>query len=325
MLTLKPHKDNVEICKMVKGRARHPIFFHPVENETLMNSVENISSFDLPDFRDTFELSSTQSSEIFNHLRSKTTPENNKSFFQVKRHIKNALMTSMDISDTKSEFKLDFGGPDEFLSHTIIASCSGAGKTWYLVHRLIDMLKQKKEYRRQVIFLSAEWEKDKTLEPLKSEQFSEYVQGIGIGHNDIPETMSADEYFEEIKSRCEAAPRRTILCFDDAMDSFAPQKFRHLTDRWLRTIRHDGKSLVLIFHSIKSGVFTAQGMNSIKQLVLFPRSKKLKISNNLNKDIGIEKRETRMLMKKFSQTGRELILRMQSPEALIGNKFIQLL
>ena len=92
-----------------------------------------------------------------------------------------------------------------------------------------------------------------------------------------------------------------------------------------RVYRHQSVSLMVILHSIRSGAWSQQAYNSIRYLVLFPRSQKGKITNYLNQDIGLPLREARETVRSFSQTGRHMIVRLHSPECLIGPKLIKIL
>ena len=329
MLTLEKSKEAKEICKIVGGR-KQSLYYYPIEDIRYMNSVEDLHAFNTQDFRDNFEITKTQATQIFDILNGDDAnveiPNSlHTKYFAIKRFIKNSLMTSMDLSDTKQSFRIDFEDNLNFTGHMILASSTQAGKTHFIVQQLLRALKKPREIRRNIIYLSSEWHKDKTVQPLKDPKYHEYVEGIGISDNDIPETGTKLQYFEEIRGKLLGAKRGTIVVADDSMDSFAPHEFRHLFDKMLRTSRHDSVSLCLIFHSIKSGVFTSQGMNSVRYLVIFPRSQKMKVQSFINKDLGIPIRETRRLLRKISQTGRSLILRMHSPECIIGEKFLQLL
>ena len=328
MLTLHKNKNTRVLCQIVSGRKKIDLNYHPTEEVRFMNAVEDVTVFNTQDFRDNFELSKTQADIIFKALNNDEDIEEEKlqgKFFKVKRYIKEMLMTSMDISDTKQKFQVDFEDTLDFSGHVLLASSTMAGKTYFLVQMLIRALKKPKDRRRQIIYLSAEWDRDKSLEPLKSDKYADYVTGYGISDNDVPDNQTNDEYFASIKAEIDGSPKGTIICADDAQDSFAPHKFRHLFDKMLRCARQDCKTLCLIFHSLKSGVFTSQGMNSVRYLVTFPRSQKQKIISFLNKDLQIPAQKTRDLVKKFSQSGRSLILRMHSPEALIGEKYVTLL
>ena len=328
MLTLHKNKNTRVLCQIISGRKKIDLNYHPTEEVKFMNAVEDLQTFNTQHFRDNFELSKAQAELIFNALNNDDDIEEERlqaKFFKVKRYIKEMLMTSMDLSDTKSRFQIDFEPNLEFSGHILLASSTMAGKTYWLVQMLVRALKAPKERRRQIIYLSAEWDRDVSLQPLKDEKFREWVTGIGIGDHDIPDNQTKEEYFASIKTQIDTSPKGTIICADDAQDSFAPHAFRHMFDKMLRCARHDCKTLCLIFHSIKSGVFTSQSMNSVRYLVIFPRSQKQKIVSFLNKDLQIPAQKTRDLVKKFSQTGRSLVLRMHSPECLIGEQYITLL
>jgi len=328
MLTLHKNKNTHVLCQIVSGRKKTDLYYHPTEEHKLMNAVEDLSVFNTQDFRDNFELSKSQANLIFEALNREEDVEEDKlqaKFFKVKRYVKELLMTTMDLAGTNERFQVDFEPTLLFSGHILFCGSTMSGKTTALIKMLLRALKQPKERRRQIIYLSAEWDRDASLAAIKDDKYREYVTGIGISEKDVPENMTKEDYFVSIKAQIDSSPRGALICADDSQDSFAPHEFRRLFDKMLRCARHDCKTVCLIYHSIKNGVFTSQSMNSVRYLVLFPRSQRQKIITFFNKDLQIPAQKTRDLVKKFSQTGRTLILRMHSPEALIGEQFLTLL
>ena len=56
MITLKSHPENEHLCDMRMGKKKVPVFWHPVKNPELKNTVEDLASFFTPQLRDQFEL-----------------------------------------------------------------------------------------------------------------------------------------------------------------------------------------------------------------------------------------------------------------------------
>ena len=331
MLTLKPHPENIEICKLVSGKGKRytPIYYHPRIETNMMNAVEDLNSFNHEDFRDDFELSQEQANNIFDSLKKEVVHENMQSkYFQVKRHVKNALLTSMDISDTTQNFVVDFNkDAHEYSGHMLVCSGTGGGKTHFVVQMILRNLNGPKAQRRHFAILSAEWDRDKTLAEIKKDKYRDFVHGIGISDNDLTDSefTTREQFFESIQMRISNMPRGSVVVGDDYMDSFAPLLFKNFFNGMLRTARHDGLSLIMILHSIRSGSYSAQAYNSVKYLVLFPRSQKAKIINYLNKDIGLPMRECKDIVRRYSQTGRWFILNLHMPNFILNKKLIQLL
>ena len=73
MITLKSHKDNVELCKLKHGKKLIPVYWHPVRNKDLRLSVTNLEqSWNNEDTRDRFRISKQQMSELLKHLKEHT-------------------------------------------------------------------------------------------------------------------------------------------------------------------------------------------------------------------------------------------------------------
>ena len=169
---------------------------------------------------------------------------------------------------------------------------------------------------------------DKTLAPLKQERFRNYVEGVDCSENSWKESRweTEEEFFKnEIKTRVEYAPPSTVILFDDAVDMVASESNRSLINRQLRVARHQGVTIMVVLHNLRSGAWSTQAHNSIRYLTVFPRSQKGKIVAYLNRDLGIPMQQSRDHVRAFSQTGRTMSIRLHAPEALIGEKLIRLL
>jgi len=330
MLTLTKHPDNKEICVLIQGGKRTPVYWHPTINESLMNTVEDLSTFNTGYFRDRFELSKQQSEEIFDGLKKDEVCEHQQQkYFKCKRHINDALLTEMDISDTDGTFVVEYDADNtKYTGHELACSGTGAGKSYYFVNKALHNLKGPKSSRRRFLIFSAEWTDDKTLAPLKHQRFNEYVEGIECSEAAVKDSQwnSEDEFFEnEIKMRVDFAPPGTIILFDDAVDMVAPNRVRTLINRQLRVARHAGVTVQLILHNLRSASWSVQAMNSIRYLTVFPRSQKGKVVAYLNRDLGIPLGQARDHVRTFAQHGRHMSVRHHAPELLIGPKLIRLL
>ena len=331
MLTLSNHPDNIPICDIVRGkRVEQEVLWHPRRNEELQNKVEKISHFNTPYLRDMFELSKGQAESIFSHLEAGTTDvTNQKAFFRVKKHIHTALYTEMDLSDNDLEFSVRFEkDTSKYTGHELVISGTGSGKTYYCVQRILKNLTGPKARRRNFIVFSAEWHMDKTLAPLKKERFERYISGIDCGTEAFKESQhqTEDEFFtHEILAKVENAQGGSVILWDDAREIVAPDRVRKLIDRLLRVGRHQGVSIMVILHNLKSGSWSTQAYSSIKYLTVFCRSQKAKIVNFLNRDLGLPLGEARDHVYAFAQTGRTCMIRFHAPECLIGPKLLRLL
>ena len=223
MLTLHKTDKTVQIAKLVEGRRVTPVYWNPTQQETLMNSVHDIGTFNDAYFRDRFELSESQATDIFSGLAEERVLESNQAkYFKVKRHIRDSLLSTMDVSDTSGHFQIDFDkGNTEYSGHMLICSGTGGGKTYFAVQMILRNLKGPAAQKRHFVIVSSEWNEDSTLKPLKQEKYQQYVTGIDVSENSLKDSEwgTSDEFFEnEVKLRVEHAPRGAVVLLDDATD-----------------------------------------------------------------------------------------------------------
>ena len=332
MLTLKQHTDNVKICDIRSGKKLQDVYWNPKRVPELQNSVEDVSSFFTPEFLDKFELSKEQSVDIQSHLKQGTVSEKHQSkFFKIKKFILESLYTEMNIADTSNTFEINFPpGSETWGNNAIIAGATSSGKSYWAMSRVLKNLQGPKKDRRKFCWLSSEWLSDKTLKPIKQEKYKEFVEGLEISDQAIldSEHDTAEEFFEhEIKRRFENAPPGKIFIIDDPVDAGEGLQtpIRNLINRSLRVSRHRQLGLMFVIHRIRSGSWSVQGTNSCKYFVLFPRSQKGKVTQFLNFEMGLTLREARECVSDFSATGRAMVVRMFSPNCLIGDKLIKII
>ena len=329
MLTLKKTPESTFVCDLVEGKKRTPVYWFPKLNKDMRNSVSDLEFFNTEYFRDQHELSGDQARDIFSRLKVGETLESNQAkFFRVKRHITSALETEMDLAKTDGKFAIKFPpGNESFEGHTLICGGTNSGKTYFAVQRILANLNGPKNDRRQFIILSAEFNKDKTLAPLKHEKYRDYVVGVDCSETAVRNSQwqNGEEYFEnEVSFLVNSAPPSVIL-FDDSMDTAFPELLRALINRMLRVGRHQGLNIMVVLHNIRSAAWSTQGHSSAKYLVLFPRSQKGKLVQYLNRDLGIPLNKSRDHVRAFAQAGRSMIVRLHAPECLIGEQLIRLI
>ena len=113
MLTLTPHKENIQIAEIRTGKNKklQPVFWHPTIQKELMNGIDDLGYFfGNEDFTDRFQLSQDQATSIKTHLTNNTVCSQNQiKHFQCKRFITESLHSEMDISDQKNQtFEVNF-------------------------------------------------------------------------------------------------------------------------------------------------------------------------------------------------------------------------
>ena len=331
MLTLKRHKDNVELCKVRQGKKLIPLYWHPVRNESLRLAVTNLSGFNTELFRDRFKVSEKQSNELLDHLNAGTTPEGplQKVFFKMKRYISDSLYNEMNLLGGTQELVIPFPeGKNTWGEHAIYAGASGSGKTYDAISRILNNLNGPEKNRRRFTIVSNEWHSDKTLEPLKAEKYRNFVTGVDVSETSLEnsEHDTPQQYFnKEVLPYVENASEGAIIFFDDPLDSCCSAQLRQIINRAIRTFRHKSVGIQFVLHSIRSGIWSSTASSNCKYFVLFPRSQRGKVRDYLNQEMGCTLREAREHVHDFGATGRAMYVRLFSPQCLINKKMIRLL
>jgi len=332
MLTLSHHADNQEILGMYKGRKRTPIYWHPVNNTELQNSMDGLDYFfKNEDFRDRFQLNEEEAHDICACLScGEVSQKHQRKYFQCKKYISESLLTEMDLSGTDQVFKISFlKGSDTYPWVRFVCGGSGSGKTHHVLDQIIDNLDGPARDRRFFIYCSAEWTLDKTLSRLKQDKYKHYYRGIDISEEAVKNFEGTpEEFFEQnVLFFTETAPKGSVLICDDAMDTnpIVSELCRKLIIRTMRVGRHRGLGLIYLLHKLKSGSWSSQAYSSAKYIVVFPRSQKNKIRDLLEVDFGIPKKQSRQLVTDFANTGRAMIIHMHSPNYIMNDKLLRLI
>ena len=335
MLTLTSDKENVRIMAIKQGKSKRmgDLYWHPVKNVDLRNSVEDFDIyFEDENFRDRFQLNTSETREIKECIENNEVCEQyQQKYFKVKRYLTDALFTEMNLSGSNEEFLVEFPkGGTTYGWCAFICGGSGAGKSFYVVRRILQNLNGPKRDRRKFIYCSAELTLDTTLKPVRdNEKYREYFTGVDISEEAIRAyDGSPEDYFKRnVELIVESAEPGTILVADDAMDSdpIVAELMRKLIVRIQRVGRHRRIGVMFLLHKLKSGSWSSQAYSSCKYIVVFPRSQKNKIRDMLEVDFGITKRHARELIEDFSQTGREMIIHCHSPNYIANTKLIRLI
>ena len=334
MLTFENGEEHTVISqiKQKRNKKTQPLYWSPIIKPELRNSIDSLDYFfGNEDFRDRFELSHDQASEIKGALEQDSVCEKyQQKHFKCKRFIHESLNVEMDLSGTDQTFDFRFPpGGDTYGWSTFCCGNSGAGKTRWCVDLILKNLNGPSKDKRHFIYVSNEFHIDKTLTPLKKDKYRDYFQGVDISDHSLTESeKTPQEFFEtEVKVRIDACPRGTIVICDDCPDAHpvVAEAMRNLIIKLQRVGRHSGVGLIFLLHKLSSGLWSSQAYSSARYIVVFPRSMKNKIRDFLEKDIGITRKEAKRHLLDFSQTGRAMICRMHSPCAFMNEKLIRLL
>jgi len=334
MLTFENGNEHVEISKIkqAKNKKQTPVYWSPVIREDMRNSIDDLGYyFKNEDFRDRFQLSQQQADSIQEAMIQGTICERfQQKHFKCKKFIHDSLNTEMDLSNTEQEFVFSFPpGSDSYAFAHFCCGSSGAGKTRFCVDLLKANMDGPAKDRRNFIYVSNEFNIDRTLEPLKANKYKDYFTGVDISENTIRDSQHDPQAFfeNEVKLRIDTAPKGTVVVCDDCPDSHpvVADAMRKLIIKLQRVGRHTGVGLIFLLHKLSAGLWSSQAYSSAQNLIVFPRSMKNRIRDLMEKELGIPRREAMRHIHDFSQTGRAMIIRQHSPALLQNKKLIRLL
>ena len=333
MLTLLS-ENSTKIASIVTGRNRSDLFWYPFKESEKQIQVLNYNEFDTEEFRNRFTLSKKQSSEIMSHLTNQTEPEGvlQQKYFQIKKFIDDSLYQELDFrKDSDTRLVIDLPpNPTSFAGHESVIGSTASGKTFYVYEKCIRNITGPKKSRRPWIWISSEYNVDKTIKHFRTKlAYQKYVYGIDVSERSYEESehTTREEFFiHEIKHAVDVAEPGTMIVCDDFRDAACAQQMRLWINTALRVSRHELKSFIIIFHSIRAGSWSAQSHNSVKYVTLFPRSQKGKIVQYLNQDHAIPLKRAREIVDDFAsqRKGRHMTVHIHSPNFFAGTDLLRL-
>ena len=253
-------------------------------------------------------------------------------YWELHKVYERSLRTEMYLGD-QEDLYFEHNLPrskDKWAGTFLLVGNSGAGKTYWMVQLFLRYMRAVKPYnRRTLIYISPEWEIDKTLKPLKDKRFALNVIGIDVSEKAVRASgMDVTSYYKtKVEDVFEKHGEKAIIVFDDFMDSATGLELllRRLYIRGLRTARHKITSVVSLVHSYASGKNTSQAIQSVKFAVFFPRSSKSRIVMFLRDHVHLSVPEAKEIVERFARLDRYMIIRMHSPVAIYNSKYLLLL
>ena len=253
-------------------------------------------------------------------------------YWELHKVFERALRTEMYLGD-QEELYFEHNLPrnkDTWSGTFLLVGNSGAGKTWWMVQLFLRYMRAVKPYnRRTLIYISPEWEIDKTLKPLKDKRYALNVIGVDVSDKAVRQSgMDVTSYYKtKVDDVFEKHGEKAIIVFDDFMDAAPGLEglLRRLYIRGLRTARHKVTSVISLVHSYASGKNTSQALQSVKFCVFFPRSQKSRIVSFFRDHLHMSVPEAKEIIEKFSRLDRWMVVRMHSPVAIYNSKYLLLL
>ncbi len=341
MLTLKEDKTSTPLVELhsKKSRGLRPVgVVHYSHNSKAQGNVApaaGVLALHKKQLKRIHKLSNADFDRICVMIDTEAEPDSGEplrsEYWELHKVYERALRTEMylgDQDDLYFEHNLE-RKKSTWCGTFLLSGNSGAGKTHWMVQLFLRYFRSVKPYqRRTVLYISPEFEIDRTLKPLKEKRYAMHVIGIDVSEKAVRESgLGVDEYYKtKVRDIVDKHDEKAIIVFDDFMDA-APGMEGHLRKlyvRGLRTARHKVTSVISLVHSYASGKNTSQAIQSVKFLVAFPRSSRSRIVMFLRDHMHMSVPEAKEIVERFAQLDRVMIVRMHSPCAIYCSKYLML-
>jgi len=320
-----------------KKQDKNPLFYiddKPVYTVFKKDSKLRIRPFrdskkylDSDEFRERYNLTRKESTELKKAIRSDIVPENNLKgkFYHIRRDLNQRLFTEIDLRGT--EHKITWRFPDnvkEWPGTSIIIGSSNSGKTYKILSEIEEALRRPK--KRKFVYVSPELNVDTTLKKiLNNKRWINYFQGVDVSDDAFKESEkgSPDEWWNDtIKPILFEQNPGTCIVLDDAPDSPIHKYLQKFLIKYLRTGRHKKIGVSSIQHNVRGGKWTSQSFSSVKFVSLFVRgSGKGKMVEFLYETLGVGRKKARILVDIFGESGRSMTIHQWSPTIIFGDKY----
>jgi hypothetical protein len=337
MISLVDGKGAVEICSMVHGRKRLPVYYHDEFDQQKLNRVENFRDLvkshmgelqsrhrvTLPHLEAAIGLHERQSEpEETEH------PHVRKMYWTLRDLKRTLLSREMDIRGEKQRFEI--GIPrvaTEYFGHVAVLGPSGSGKGYWITGLILQHWKSASFLnRRRVYYVSAEATLDKTLKRLDVKKYEDWFIPIDVSYEaGLESGQSPEEFWAEHVDALLSNVRNAIIVLDDTQDGYSPKEALKTQDKLVRIGRHKNISVISVYHSIRNGMYTKQLLQSAWHVVIFGRAQRGRVRDFFHEVFGMPRREAQNLVDHMNQCGRAAVVRTLAPVTLICEKYMKLL
>jgi hypothetical protein len=342
MLTLQKDKTSTEIVELHNRKTRSKkadarvYYTHNRKAEGNVAPAAGVLELHKPSLKKIWKLSNSDYDRICVMIDTGEEPDSGEplrtEYWELHKVYERALRNEMylgDQDDLYFEHNLD-RKRDNWCGTFLLIGNSGAGKTYWMVQLFLRYMRAVKSFqRRTLIYISPEWEIDRTVKPLKEKRYSMNVIGVDVSEKAVRASgIGVDEYFKtKVVDVFEKHGEKAIIVFDDFMDAASGMEplLRKLYIRGLRTARHKVTSVISLVHSYASGKNTSQALQSVKFCVFFPRSQKSRIVTFFRDHLHMSVPEAKEIVERFAKLDRFMIVRMHSPVAIYNSKYLMLI
>ena len=333
MLTFSKSKEAVLIGNIIEKNKKKQLYWHPKREEELLIPPDFDGYMHSKKFRNKYHLTAKEVALIIPALYEDDPIESGtlkKKFFKVRDDLEESAFTELRLP-VNMKFIPQYYPEDKttWPGSFMVTAASGAGKDYFILNQLIKPnLDGPTRNKRHFLYLSAEANTDKTIiaSGLKKVKYQNWIQFVDISEAgmNVTEHKAPQEFFDKhIMPKIKYLQPGSLVVMSDYMDSAIPHQLRKLSNTALRTFRHKGIGMLLVLHSIKSGLFSSQSHNSVKGFVLFPRSSFYKIKQWLKDDVNMSPHEISIL-NEMRQKDRSFYLHMHTPNFIANSRIIKL-
>jgi hypothetical protein len=337
MISLVDSKNAVQICSLVQGRKRVPVFYHDEFSESKLNKVENFRSLvggHLSSLQTRHRITKPNlESAISLHENNAEPSESDhphvRKMYWTLRDLKKTLLSrEMDIRGEKQHFEISIPKTiTDYFGHVAVLGPSGSGKGWWITGLILQHWKSATFLnRRRVYYVSAEASLDKTLERLQVKKYEDWFIPIDVSYEaGLESDLTPEQFWAERVDSLLSNVRNAIIVLDDTQDGFSPKESLKTQDKLVRIGRHKNLSVISVYHSIRNGMFTKQLLQSAWHVVIFGRAQRGRVRDFFHEVFGMPRREAQSLVDHMNQCGRASVVRTLAPVTLICEKYLKLL
>ena len=337
MISLKGGKNAVELCEMVTGKKRTPVYYIDTVDKSKMNVADSreLLGGHLDALQTKLRVNREHLDSALDLVQQDTEPSDehgaatHKSYWELLDLRDQLLTREMDIRDQSSHFEINFPKKlDEFFGHLAVLGPTGCGKGYWITSLILRMWKRCSYLnRRKVFYVSAEASIDKTLERLRVKRYEGWFFPIDVSWEAGEQSqMTPEEFWQRNVADRLQHVTNSIVVLDDVMDAYGDVNGILTTqNRILRIGRHRNISVISCFHSIRSGSWTRQLTQSARFLVLFAKAQQGRVRDFFHEVLGMRRGEALQLTKHLQTCGRATVIRTSAPVTIIAEKYLKLI
>ena len=234
MLTLKKDKTSTEIVELHSRKTRSKkadarvYYTHNHKAEGNVAPAAGVLELHKASLKKIWKLSNSDYDRVCVMIDTGEEPDSGEplrtEYWELHKVYERALRNEMYLGDQEDlyfEHNLD-RRRDNWCGTFLLVGNSGAGKTHWMVQLFLRYMRAVKPFqRRTLIYISPEWEIDRTLKPLKEKRYAMNVIGVDVSEKAVRASgMDVASYFQtKVVDVFDKHGEKAIIVFDDFMDA----------------------------------------------------------------------------------------------------------